>query len=128
MPGHTLQYYIDQKLFKDNNRFDLRKSLFDFLIKLKKSHLTIYDFHIANIMYDESKKQWSVIDGDANQKAKDDYDTLRFWHDGSKIYQRIIQRMIDIAERNGAYTQEEDALFLDEVTPRRKKKKHKKIF
>lgn len=66
--GHTFQYYLVNNYFSAAEQYPLRESFVCFLDSILKSKIDFWDFHGENIMYDEMKVRWEVVDGAVSEQ------------------------------------------------------------
>lgn len=61
--GHNFAYHLRKRSFLDPAQFEFRKAFVGLLRTVSRPEFNVDDLHANNLMYDERKKLWEVVDG-----------------------------------------------------------------
>jgi len=121
--GHTLHHYLMNGSFVAPAQFQLRKKFVDFMQQLKDPKFTFWDLSEHNLMFDERRQQWEVIDGIVNEvsdsKIPPHEDNLQFFHqqllqsDIDMKTRQVLDHLLEMAERDVEYSEDDDKQIIE---------------
>lgn len=126
--GNTLHHYLSNGSLVNPCEYTLRKRFVDFMQLLKSPKFTFWDLNENNLMYDEMRQQWEIIDGIFNEvtdtKIEAHSDNLLFFHEHllqSEVdikTREVLKHLVDMAARDTEYSEADDRILMEKpVTP-----------
>lgn len=124
--GNTLSHYIKNQYFLNPNNYFLRASFVKFIYSIAQArHLSFWDLKPANIMFDENKYCWEIIDGEINkERFFPCNETIQLgclcrWKADGKHHEYLFEQLFEKGNI-GEYSQEIDEKILEETWSRSK--------
>ena len=115
--GRTLQNYTaTAECFFNKTDYLLRRRFVDFFQSIiTKTHLQFEDVTSINVMYDEIKQRWEIIDGKVTKNGNLNNDQTDQIYTADKISYFVIENLKAIAREGKEYSKQLDTELMDQV-------------